>query len=344
VALLTAVVLLVRAERRHRGARRPAAPSRAERRNFWAFSAPRAVSAAAEICLEWADVLIVGALCSPAEAGVYAVVTRAARSAELVQQASRIAVGPVLAAALAQGRLGTVRRLHQDVAVGTAVLSWPFFVIAAYFAPSVLSLFGPGFAAGATALRILCLGLALSYAAGGVQSILLMGGRSTAQLGNKVACLIVNVGLDLALVPRFGIVGAAIAWAVVLILDAALAWLQILLGLRLRLALRPAYVAGAAAAAAAAGVCRVTDTLGVGLSAGVLQRGTGSLGPLVAATLVVGAAGGAVATVALRSRALVGRGDDRNRDGAPAPAPPSTIRRRAGPVRHPSRQRQTEHI
>ena len=217
-APLVAVLLLVRAERRHRGSRRPAVPTPAERREFWAFSAPRGVAAAAEICLEWADVLIVAALCSAADAGVYAVVTRAARSAELVQQASRLAVGPMISAALARRRLAAVRRLHRDVALGTAVLSWPFFVIAAYFAPAVLSLFGPDFTAGATALRILCLGLALSYAAGGVQSILLMGGRSTAQLGNKVACLVVNVGLNLALDPRLGIVGAATAWAVVLVL------------------------------------------------------------------------------------------------------------------------------
>lgn len=259
-ALLVAVLLLVRAERRHRGSRLPAVPTPAERRVFWAFSTPRGVAAAAEICLEWADVLIVAALCSPADAGVYAVVTRAARSAELVQQASRLAVGPMISAALAQERLAAVRRLHRDVALGTALLSWPFFVIAAYFAPEVLSLFGPDFTAGATALRILCLGLALSYAAGGVQSILLMGGRSTAQLGNKVACLVVNVGLNMALVPRLGIVGAATAWAVVLVLDAAMAWLQILAGMRLRLALRPAYVAGAAVAVATVGVCLLADT------------------------------------------------------------------------------------
>ncbi|GAA1946316.1 hypothetical protein GCM10009798_01630 [Nocardioides panacihumi] len=288
-ALLVAALLLVRAERRHRGPRPTAAPTPAERREFWAFSAPRGVGAAAEICLEWADVLIVGALCSPAAAGVYAVVTRAARSAELVQQASRLAVGPVISAALAQGRLAAVRRLHHDVALGTALLSWPFFVIAAYFAPALLGLFGPDFTAGATALRILCLGLALSYAAGGVQSILLMGGRSRAQLGNKVACLVVNVGLNLALDPRFGIVGAATAWAVVLVLDTAMAWLQILVGMRLRLALRPAYVAGTGVAVATTGLCLVADTW------------AGPVVAMFAAAVAVLVLGAAATTAALRT-------------------------------------------
>jgi O-antigen/teichoic acid export membrane protein len=290
-ALLVAGVLLVRAERRHRGRRPAAVLTRAEQHDFWSFSGPRGVSAAAEILLEWADVLIVAVLCTPAEAGVYAVVTRAARSAELVQQASRVAVGPLISAALAERRLDRVRRLHTDVSVGTAVLSWPFFVIAAYFAPELLALFGEEFAEGATALRILCVGLALAYGAGSVQSILLMGGRSTAQLGNKVGCLVVNVGLNLALVPMYGINGAAIAWAVVLVLDAAMAWLQILAGLRLRLRVGPAFFAGGGAAAAALVVCALADGVLSDVGAPVL------LAPAVTTLVVLaGAAAGALVT------------------------------------------------
>ena len=303
-ALLVALVLLVRAERRHRGSRTPVAPTRAEGRAFWAFSAPRGVSAAAEICLEWVDVLIVGAWCSPAEAGVYAVVTRAARSAELVQQASRLAVGPLISAALAQGRGDDVHRLHRDVAVATTVLSWPFFVIAAYYAPSLLGLFGAEFAEGATALRILCLGLALSYAVGAVQSILLMGGRSAAQLGNKVVCLAVNVGLNLVLVPRLGIVGAAIAWAVVLVLDAGLAWTQILVGLRLRLGLRAAGAAGLAVAAATGGICVAVDLVGDHVASGAVRRGSAPIAEPVAAAVVAVAliaAVGAAASSSIRA-------------------------------------------
>ena len=45
-------------------------------RDFWSFSAARGVAAAVEILLEWADVLIVGALVSPRAAGIYAVATR----------------------------------------------------------------------------------------------------------------------------------------------------------------------------------------------------------------------------------------------------------------------------
>lgn len=310
VALLAAALLLVRAERTHRHPSAPALPVESETRRFWAFSAPRGVAAAVEICLEWVDVLIVGALCSAADAGIYAVVTRAARSAELIQQASRIAIGPIISAALAEGRLGSVRRLNRDVALGTTLLSWPFFTIAAYFAPALLGLFGPAFAEGATALRILCVGLALAYATGGVQSILLMGGRSGAQLGNKTACLVVNVVLDLVLVPRFGFVGAATAWALVLVLDAVLAWLQILSGLRLRLGLRRAYLVGAAVVVATAALCVLVDALGTG----PFGQERGSVAAAIAAALTVALVGGAGALMALRARGGAGE-QERGRGG-----------------------------
>jgi O-antigen/teichoic acid export membrane protein len=299
IALLAAIALLCRAEPLRRAGRGGASTlSGAEKRQFWAFSGPRAVSAAAEIGLEWADVLIVGAMCSPAEAGIYAVVTRAARAAELVQQASRVAVGPILGAALARGHHDQVRRIHADVSIGMVLLSWPFFAVAAYFAPQLLGLFGEEFSAGSGALRILCAGLALSYAAGSVQSILLMGGRSSAQLGNKVSCLAANVVLNLVLVPRDGIRGAALAWSICLVADAALAWLQIARGLHLTLRVRPALLTGAVAGGLALSVCAAADAV-----VGVPGSGSSAARSLIApaaAAVVVALASAALGLASLR--------------------------------------------
>ncbi|MFC7645736.1 polysaccharide biosynthesis C-terminal domain-containing protein [Streptosporangium lutulentum] len=49
-------------------------------------------------------------------------------------------------------------------------------------------------------------------AAGNVQTVLLMGGKSSWSLLNKVVALIATVVLTFLLVPLFGIVGAAVAW------------------------------------------------------------------------------------------------------------------------------------
>jgi O-antigen/teichoic acid export membrane protein len=64
-------------------------------------------------------------------------------------------------------------------------------------------------------------------AAGNVQSILLMSGRSGWGAVNKVAVLTFNVVGNLVLIPRIGIFGAAVTWAASMALDTALAMMQV---------------------------------------------------------------------------------------------------------------------
>lgn len=233
-----------------RGARLRPVRRESVSREFWSFSATRGVAAAVEILLEWADVLIVGALVSPEAAGIYAVATRCARAGEVVQQAARIAIGPTISAAFAREEHDAIRQIYGQVTAAMIWIAWPFYIVLAVFGESVLSIFGPGFRDSAASLAILAVAMAVATAAGAVQTILLMGGRGSWQLGDKGAVLVVNVVLNLVLVPIWGIEGAAIAWAVAIAVDTALVVWQVqgLMGLR------PPFTQALRAAALAAGL------------------------------------------------------------------------------------------
>jgi O-antigen/teichoic acid export membrane protein len=84
----------------------------------------------------------------------------------------------------------------------------------------------------------------VNLAAGNVGTVLLMGGRSTWVLMDKAAALAVNVAANLVLVPRFGITGAAVSWAVTIVLDSALAFGQVRWGMRVGGSLRGLVLAG----------------------------------------------------------------------------------------------------
>lgn len=213
---------------------RPHHDAGVSRRAFWGFSAARGVAAAVEILLEWADVLIVGALTSPAEAGVYAVVTRCVRAGEVVQQAARIAVGPQISSALARRDHDEARQLYGLVTAAMIWLAWPFFGMFAIFGDTVLDVFGTGFDEGAVSLAVLAGAMAFSTAAGTVQTILLMGGRSSWQLADKAFALVLNLVLNLMLVPGWGIEGAAVAWAVTIVADTLIVVWQVqrMMGIR----------------------------------------------------------------------------------------------------------------
>ena len=229
LALVVAAAVALRIARRGAMGRPAVVPSarREMGTRFWGFSAARGVTACVEILLEWIDVLLVGALASPADAGVYAVVTRCVRAGEVVQQAGRIVVGPRISAVLARGETEAAGEIYGVVTAAMIWVAWPFFILLAVFPDQVLRVFGPGFAAGASAMTVLAVAMALATAAGTVQTVLLMGGRSRWQLADKSGALVLDVVLCLLLIPPWGITGAAIAWAVTIVVDTAVVVWQV---------------------------------------------------------------------------------------------------------------------
>lgn len=244
---------------------------------FWKFNGPRAVGSGLETGLQWADVLIVAGLTTPAQAGIYAVATRAVRAGEVVDKAMRVAVSPTIAGLLARGETIAASELHARVVRGMVVVSWPFYIVLAVHGKSVLAIFGPEFVVGWPILSILAVAMMCQTAAGMLQSVLLQGGRSSWQMYNKAIALTLSVGLNLALVPVWGIIGAACTWALVVLTDNGIAAYQVhrLMGVRLQ----PGKYAPAAAIALA--------VFGAGALIGRVLGGT-SLLALIIGTLVTG--------------------------------------------------------
>lgn len=229
-AALLAVVALRREMRRSREGQLPGPlkPAGMETiRGFWAFSSARGASSMLEVLLEWVDVIAVFILLGPAAAGIYGAINRCVRLGVMLDHSARIVTGPVISSALAVGDVIRARQVFSG-ATGLLILgAWPFYLLLIIFGPAVMSVFGPGFAAGAPALLIIGPAMLLSVSAGGVQSMLLMGGHSRWQLLNKTAALIVAVLLNITLIPMWGLAGAATAWAASVLVDCGLATYQV---------------------------------------------------------------------------------------------------------------------
>lgn len=187
------------------------------------FSLPRAVSSALEQSVIWLDVLLVGLIAGNRAAGVYGAASRFVAAGVIVSTALRVVVAPRFSALLASGRLEELRQLYSVTARWILLFGAPIYLGLAAFAPTVLSWLGPGFGAGVPAMVILCLGSVMVLAAGNVQSLLLMSGRSSWAALNKTAVLAFNVVGNLLLIPVLGITGAALTWAASMGLDTALA-------------------------------------------------------------------------------------------------------------------------
>ncbi|HEY0374905.1 MAG TPA: oligosaccharide flippase family protein [Amnibacterium sp.] len=224
VAAIAAVLL---AQQLRRAGDPFGAPSPASTREFWRFAIPRGASTVLERALDWAGVLIVLAVAGPVLGGIYAVVNRCVNAGTMIDQAARIVTGPRISRALAVGDRDQASALFLHVTRGIVAVAWPFYLTLAVFAPAVLSLFGPEFVAGALPLALVSIAMMLSTTAGMVQSILLMGGRSSWQLGNRIAQLVTLVVVTVVLVPPLGLLGAALGWTAAILVDTTLATVQV---------------------------------------------------------------------------------------------------------------------
>jgi O-antigen/teichoic acid export membrane protein len=238
VALIAAGLVLrvqVRRHERAAGVRGRWRPDSSLRRSIAAYALPRTLSAGLEQSVIWLDVVLVGILAGSASAGVYGGASRFVAAGLVIDTALRIVVATRFSTLLFQGKVAEVQALYRVAATWLVLFGTPIYLVLAVFAPVVLQLLGPGFDKGSTALVILCAGGILGFTAGNIQSVLLMSGRSGWAAFNKAIVLGVNVAGNLVLVPLIGINGAAVSWALSMLIDAALATVEVrrFVGIRL---------------------------------------------------------------------------------------------------------------
>jgi O-antigen/teichoic acid export membrane protein len=232
-AMLVLARMLLVAERRDVvGA--PARALAALAREFWAFSAPRGVAAAFQITIIWFDLLLLSHFRVASEVGIYGAVSRAVMIGTFALQAIRLAIAPQISRLLARDDRAGAQAVYQTATWWLIAASWPLFLTLAIFGPALLVVFGPGFEQGATALAILSLAMLVNLGTGNVTVVLLMGGKSSWNLLNTAVALSLNIGLNLLLIPRLGMEGAAIAWGISIIVDnlMALTEVWVFLGMR----------------------------------------------------------------------------------------------------------------
>lgn len=191
------------------------------------FSTVSWVSSLSSTGLIWVDALLLGFYGFGADAiGVYHVATRLVTVAVFVLAPINASFGPYLAHLYHQGRLDEVRRIYR-VATGWVVrLSLPAFVVLLVFPEQLLRLVGgPGLAGGAAVTVVLALGQLVNAATGPCGTLLNMSGRVSVNMVDNLAALVLNILLNIVLIPAYGILGAAVAWAVSLaVVNIARVW------------------------------------------------------------------------------------------------------------------------
>lgn len=202
-------------------------PSREAIGQIWRFALPRTVATGLDQALVWLDIILVGMLAGDGAAGVYGSASRFLQAGIVVDSALRVVVSPRLSALVNEGKTQELSRLHSTATKWLILFATPALVIMAIFAPTLMRILGKGFEDGAAVVVVLAIGACVTFAAGNIHTLLIMGGHSGWAAFNKVVVLSLNVVGNLFLIPRMGVVGAALSWAVCMFVDALLASVEV---------------------------------------------------------------------------------------------------------------------
>lgn len=186
---------------------------RAVAREFWSFTMPRAVAGVAQIVLQRLDIVLVASMRGAREAAIYTAATRFLVVGQFVNQAITAPLQPQMSAALSGHETDRAQLLYRMSTTWLVLTTWPLFGVAAALAPIYVSLFGRSYHAGASVVVVLALAALVASGVGLVDTVIIMAGRSAWNLGTTALALTVNLSLDLALIPHYGVMGAAVGWS-----------------------------------------------------------------------------------------------------------------------------------
>lgn len=171
------------------------------------------------------DAIMLGSFRDSTTVGIYTVANRGAGLISFVQIAFATSLAPIFATLYAEGNLDELRRTIKRSCQATFFLSVAVAVVLVLFSHWFLLLFGPEFLAGRIALFVLMGGQLVNAFTGATAQLLIMTGydRDTA-MGVSISA-VANIVLNAALIPLYGLNGAAIATALSTVL-----WNVILVG------------------------------------------------------------------------------------------------------------------
>ena len=223
-----AVIGLLRVTRRTFPADAPRGRAPGAVREFWLFTAPRSIAQVAQLIVQRLDIILIAAMLTPAAAAVYTAATRFVPLGQLGQQAIAQVVQPRFTHLLATEQRAALGEVFRTTTAWNIAVAWPIYLVVASMAGVYLQLFGSGFAAdGVAVVLVMAVGMLVGIAAGPIDTILLMAGRSWLSLGNALTALVIDLVGCLVLIPPLGILGAAVAWCAAIVTKSVLAYVQV---------------------------------------------------------------------------------------------------------------------
>jgi O-antigen/teichoic acid export membrane protein len=182
-------------------------------KKYFSFSSPLLFIGLLYFLISHIDILMIGYFLEPSDVGIYSVAVRIAGMAVFILSAANTIFGPTISELTEKDQFNTLERLLKSITkiIFAFSLNFLFFVI--IYNQEILTIFGQEYIVGGIVLMILTFGQFINASVGPTGAILIMSGKQNYEVFNSIAICILNIILNILLIPRLGIAGAAVATA-----------------------------------------------------------------------------------------------------------------------------------
>tara|TARA_Y100000310_G_scaffold343159_1_gene449508 strand:- start:21346 stop:22848 length:1503 start_codon:yes stop_codon:yes gene_type:complete len=176
------------------------------------YSWPLTLTGVIMLVIAWTDTIMLGLFKSSYDVGIYNASLPTAQILYIVPYALSILFLPVLTELFAKKEMSTFRSTYKTTTKWIFMTNIILLALFVMFPDKILSLlFGSNYIEGSGALIILSIGFFVHFLSANSSNILLTLGRTKIYFLNALIVALVNVGLNFLLIPKYGLIGAAIA-------------------------------------------------------------------------------------------------------------------------------------
>jgi O-antigen/teichoic acid export membrane protein len=191
------------------------------------FSLPITISDLAHYLFRWIDTFLLSIYRTPAEVGIYNAALRTTLLLSLFAVSVNALYAPIIADHFHHGRKVEIEALSRILVRWSVTIAIPIVFIMSILSKEILLFWGPEFLIGSKSMIILSFGQLLFVISAFLAFTLLMDGQNYLEVGNTIAVVVLNVLLNIVLIPGFGITGAAISMFIGQAFGLLLRWVEI---------------------------------------------------------------------------------------------------------------------
>ncbi|TWT27723.1 flippase [Planomicrobium sp. CPCC 101110] len=178
-------------------------------KQYLSYSLSLVLAAVMGVAMDRVDIIMLGNMTNMENVGIYQIAIQVANILFMVLVIFDTVFGPQISNLFHTNKLEELRNLYVKSTRILGLISLIFFTTLLLGSPIALSLFGPEFIEGKSALIMRSFGQFINVAVGSVWLMLAMTGRPKFHIYANLTAFSINIILNYMLIPKYGVDGAA---------------------------------------------------------------------------------------------------------------------------------------